>query len=101
MQRYQIGSFDEAPSSNVTGSVLQLVEPRTAPRIMAWAIPSPTDVRSMRWGGGGGPIPGIEQHYHIFEIEIQASKGQGGWLLEVSLFVLYQLEYIPVSFFVL
>lgn len=49
----------------------------------------------------GGPIPGIEQHYHIFEIEIQASKGQGGWLLEVSLFVLYQLEYIPVSFFVL
>lgn len=49
----------------------------------------------------GGLIPEIEQPYHILEIEIQASKGQGGWLLEVSLFVLYQLEYIPVSFFVL
>lgn len=43
MQRYQIGSFDEAPSSNVIGSVLQLVEPRTAPGIMGWAIPSPTE----------------------------------------------------------
>lgn len=43
MQRYQIGSFDEAPSSNVTGSVLQLVEPRTAPGIMEWSTPSPTE----------------------------------------------------------
>lgn len=45
------------------------------------------------------PFPEIEQPYHVLEIDIQTSKGQGGWLLEVSLFVLYQLEYIPVRFF--
>lgn len=49
----------------------------------------------------GGLIPEIEQPYHILEIDIQASKGQGGWLLEVSSFVPYQLEYIPPVFFIL